>query len=949
MPIFKIPTFGYINKFSFFLSLQSQNLETVYKVILLCQFLFLYSQLTAQKAELTLYGKVVDEYTRKGLEFATVSLLSEQDKFYGIITNEEGVFKIRQIEPGCYKISISFVGYHLFTKELQLDQNDSLYFYLRPQSTELAEVVVTATESKGLNSRTQIDREAMNHRQPSSFSDLLSLLPGGMSSTPSLSSVSLVRLRQAGSGGDEYDISSLGTAFLIDGHRLPTDANMQKVAQISSGTTDSHDNLEFANKGIDMRAISTDQIESVEIVRGLASVEYGDLTSGLIKINRKKGYTPWNARFKADQYAKLFALGKGIEFNEGRLTLNAGLDYTDARPDPRDDFSTYKRLTGSIRINKNWNFHEAQLSWGITADYTGSFDNQKSDPEVTLQKEDRYKSSYNAMSLGNTVVVRFPDRKSLKRIEFNTFLSFQKDQIKQTKFVQLDRDRVIPNSLQEGEHDGEILPYKYTAHLLVDGQPFMASAKLKANLEISGANVLHQILVGTEWSMDKNYGRGQVYDINRPLNPTTSLRPTVFRDIPAGHKYAIFAEDHIRIPIGYHQLEVLGGIRGSMLLNLSSSYRIQNKMYVDPRISAQWNFPHIGQNKPLSISLSGSIGWQTKMPTLQQLHPYHYYSDVMQLNYYSLNPDFKRIHILTYVIDPTNYRLQPASNRKWEIKMDFSYQKSQLTITYFKERLNSGFRSSTISQPYIYKKYDPSSIDDSQLQGPPDLANMTWQPDTILGNHSKITNGSFLGKEGVEFQFISPRFELLKTKLTINGAWFRTTYKNSEPVFYAVNKIINNIQVNDKYLGYYDWTDGSEKQQFNTTFILDTYFKQLGLTFSIGAECMWFNSSRRFKQNGMPVAYMDVTGVMHPYTAEDQKDTYKQWLVKTFNDELFKKTTEPFYMYVNFKASKNFGKFLNLSFYVDRILDYSPNYESNGYTIRRNVNPYFGMEITLKL
>lgn len=515
--------------------------------------------------------------------------------------------------------------------------------------------------------------------------------------------------------------------------------------------------------------------------------------------------------------------------------------------------------------------------------------------------------------------------------------------------MQLDRDRVIPNSIVEGEHDGEILPYKYTAHLLVDGQPFRASAKLKANLEISGENILHRILIGTEWSMDKNYGRGQVYDINRPLNPTTSLRPTTFRDIPAGHKYAVFAEDHIRVPIGYHQLEVIGGIRGSMLFNLSSRYRIQNKMYFDPRISAQWNFPGIGQSKTLYVSISGSIGWQTKMPTLQQLHPYYYYSDIMQLNYYNLNPDFKRINILTHITDPTNYHLKPASNRKGEIKMDLSYQKSQLTVTYFKEFLNSGFRNSTITQPYIYKKYDPSSIDDSQLQGPPDLADISWQPDTILGNHSRVTNGSFLGKEGIEFQFISPRLEGLKTKLTINGAWFRTTYKNSEPVFYAVNKIVNNTPINDKYLGYYDWIDGSEKQQFNTTFILDTYFKPLGLTLSLWIECMWFNSSRRFKQNGRPIAYMDVTGVMHPYTEEDQKDTYKQWLIKTFNDELFKKTTEPFYMYVNFKASKDFGKFLNLSLYVDRILDYSPDYDSNGYTIRRNVNPYFGMEITLKL
>lgn len=54
-------------------------------------------------------------------------------------------------------------------------------------------------------------------------------------------------------------------------------------------------------------------------------------------------------------------------------------------------------------------------------------------------------------------------------------------------------------------------------------------------------------------------------------------------------------------------------------------------------------------------------------------------------------------------------------------------------------------------------------------------------------------------------------------------------------------------------------------------------------------------------------------------------------------------------MYLNFKASKDFGKYLNLSLFVDRILDYTPDYDSNGYTIRRNINPYFGMELNFRL
>lgn len=54
-------------------------------------------------------------------------------------------------------------------------------------TTLLHEVVVTATAGKGVEaSVSRIDRDAMRHLQPTSFTDLLSLLPGGSSRTPDM-------------------------------------------------------------------------------------------------------------------------------------------------------------------------------------------------------------------------------------------------------------------------------------------------------------------------------------------------------------------------------------------------------------------------------------------------------------------------------------------------------------------------------------------------------------------------------------------------------------------------------------------------------------------------------------------------------------------------------------------------------------------------------------------
>lgn len=85
----------------------------------------------------------------------------------------------------------------------------------------MQEVIVTARESHGMTSSSIIDRKAMEHLQPSSFSDLLELLPGGRSADPALNQVNPIRLREAGEGSSssDYDVASRGVAFSSTVHR----------------------------------------------------------------------------------------------------------------------------------------------------------------------------------------------------------------------------------------------------------------------------------------------------------------------------------------------------------------------------------------------------------------------------------------------------------------------------------------------------------------------------------------------------------------------------------------------------------------------------------------------------------------------------------------------------------------------------------------------------------
>lgn len=101
-------------------------------------------------------------------------------------------------------------------------------------------------------------------------------------------------------------------------------------------------------------------------------------------------------------------------------------------------------------------------------------------------------------------------------------------------------------------------------------------------------------------------------------------------------------------------------------------------------------------------------------------------------------------------------------------------------------------------------------------------------------------------KEGVEWQMATKRFEMLKTRLTVNGAWFKTTYTNSDPMFRSnTTAVVDGTPVNDLYIGYYENKAGSVREQLNTNIMADTYIPKLALSFSLTAECMWFTSSNR--------------------------------------------------------------------------------------------------------
>lgn len=889
----------------------------------------------AQSARVEISARVVDKQSKEPIIGATVQ--TADSKRVSAVTDINGRFTLSL--PRGARIKISYIGYKTIVGAAR-----SGTYQMVSTVQSVNEVVVTARESRDLTATSIIGRQAIDHLQPSSFADLLELLPGGRAHDPNLSSPNTIRLREAGevgTGGANYATSSLGTQFVVDGAPVSTNANMQ---YLSSG-----DERSFVNQGVDMRSISTDDIEEVEIVRGIPSVEYGDLTSGLVKIKRKRGGNNLSARLKADMGSQLFYLGKSFEW-KNQTTLNVNVDYLNSHSDPRNTLENYKRVTFSARLGKRWETKRAYLNWANNADYTGSFDNDKTDPDLNEGAVDTYKQSYNRFAFMSAFSMRMRSKKSvLKDFSATLSASIDNDVSEHEKLVQLRRATIAATSMAEGESDATILPYTYMANHRAEGRPFNFFAKLNAKLQVPSRTVSNTLLLGANWNVDKNYGRGQVFDMTRPLSPGMSGRPRDISKIPANHTLSLYAEENLRTTLWGNTLELVAGLRGEQLLNLSAAYTMHGKTYWDPRANMGWTFPGfklLGQ--PSFVKLVAGVGQHTKFPTIEQLYPEPNYIDLVEMNYYNPDESLKRIYIMTYVIDPTNHALKPARNLKWELGLDFNVGGNRINLTYFREDMKSGFRSMTIFHPYDYKLYDTSGIDDTGLTAPPSLDGLPYTPTRELVGYSHYSNGSRTLKEGFEYTLTTQRFERIHTRLTINGAWFRTTYHNSQAAQSRPSEVVGNEQV--PFVGIYKDDEGFTNSQLNTNFTFDTDIPVLKLGFSLSAQFLWYTSNQRNYLSEYPDEYMDRNGEIHPWDNSLEEDPQLRYLVRNYTASMYKKNTIPMSMNLNLKVTKKlFDDRLMIAMFCNRIWDYTPDYTRDGYTIRRHVTPYFGLEMNIRL
>lgn len=380
-----------------------------------------------------LSGTVLDASNGDPLCGVVVKLGSD---YLWAVTDIDGKFTISGVQAGDYSVTFSCLGYvDSETKvDLRKDLTD-LTVKMNANSLALDEVVVTAQRAKdGLSTSHTLGRDALNHLQMSSMADMSALLPGGKTINPDLTTSNTLALR---SGGSTAGNAAFGTALEVDGVRMGNNANLSQMS------------------GVDTRSVAVENIESVEVITGVPSAEYGDLNSGMVKIHTKKGRTPYSVVFSVNPRTYQVSASKGFDLQKDRGVLNASLEWARATKKLTSPYESYSRRGLSLSYSNTFANH-LRFEAGASGNIGGM--NSKDDPDAFSGE---YQKVRDNTFRANAALTWMLNKSWITNLSFDASVNFQDNLSRTHKFNTYGSVQPSVHSELAGYYLADRLPLTY--------------------------------------------------------------------------------------------------------------------------------------------------------------------------------------------------------------------------------------------------------------------------------------------------------------------------------------------------------------------------------------------------------------------------------------------------------------------------------------------------------
>ena len=950
-------------------------------VIIFCQMAMLHAQ------QITIAGRVTDEETQKPIEFA--SILMKENGLWAI-TGADGSFHIKNIPAGKVVLTIQCLGYA--TRQIALDINKDiprLRINLKQENLKLDEVTVTAKrkDNESTTSYT-IDRAALDQQQLLNVSDIATLLPGGKTVNATLMSDNRMALR---SGSQEKGSPSFGTAIEVDGMRLDNNATAGETA------------------GASTRTISSSNIESIEIVTGIPSVEYGDLSNGVVKVNTRKGKSPFIVEGKLNQHTQQIALNKGFDLGSRSGVLNASFEHARSFSNAASPHTAYQRNILSLNYMNIFMRETTPLTLniGLTGNIGGY--NAEADPDNEL---DDYSKSRDNNLRAHFELNWLLNKKWITNLSLRGSLSTADR--KSEDYTHTNSATTLANlhAMEEGYFIATNYDSNPNAPIILgptgywhvkqfnDSKPINGSLRLKADWTRRFDKMMSRLMLGAEYTGSRNNGQGSYYD---DLRYAPTWREYRYDDLPALNNIALYAEEKVSIPTSkLSTLEITAGLRDDITIINGSEYGTVSSL--SPRFNGRYTFWKNRRKRVVSeLVLHAGWGKSVKLPSFQVLYPSPSYYDI---EVFRSPSTANNTTVSAWYTRPSKALYNP--DLKWQytnqtdIGIEMNIKGTRVSLSAFHHRTYNPYMATTGYTPFSYYYTPVSALEGLTI--PTDGRTYTIDPTTgtvtvssadgssaVVPNNerrfylsnTRYINASPLDRYGLEWIIDFKQFKALNTSLRFDGNYYY--YKSEDETLFASMHNSNTKMTGTgepyQYIGWYRGTNGTSTAQtsiangaisktlnLNTT--ITTHIPKIRLIMALRIESTLYSYRKNLS---------NFEGDVYPeyYTTWDAPDTKIPFAEKfqwakdndaTLYNDLQNLVVHPNTAYVmnanrisayysaNLSVTKEIGDHVSISFYANNFFNNMKTVHSSQTDLDASLfsssyipSYYYGLSLRLKL
>lgn len=830
----------------------------------------------------------------------------------GCSSDLNGYFRV-PVETGTIVFAVSYMGYKTYQDTVTLTPGETRTVTVRLEIDyfQIGDVVVLAERElmpHAMETSTRISSGDIEHIQASSLGDIMQLVPGQRFENPGMSRKKQASVRTNVSDNDAEKNEFFGTQIIIDNIPLSNNANLQLDTKT---TTPSGDLLTTENSGIDMRQIPADNLEEVEVVRGIPSVKYGDLTSGIVNVKTRSGNQSASLKIKYNFNNQEANLGGGFNLFGQQVDYNA--NYAHSVRNIRIPEENYSRIAGQIGMTSVLLDNILTLKNRIY--YIRAFDERELRPD-DLYYTVKYNRDFTLRYNNQTTYIL----SMMQKIDFNFAVNMTRQNSFRRQLISTDHT-YVSDRMTEGWQEG-IFVQNYMSELEVKGRAWNIYGDLSYNQELVINRTTHTILAGMTWRLEYNDGEGRIYN---PLQPPTVTdnrrdRPRPYDDIPGLSTTSLYVEDKIS---------------GHFLMDYQFNLGVRYEMYGKNAIGSTHHGASLNPRINLMLSpfentrFRFGFGRTSKSPSLAMLYPNPIYFDVDDINDIISN----RVVVSTYIYSPENPDLQNSVQNKVEASFDQRIGNLGFSVTAFNNVTEHGF-AATLSRSIFEYKYDRDD---------PDMPVI----DSVFTTYSAWENSLTTWSRGIEASIQTRPVTPLNLQLRMEGSYTYTTSEKENAFDYATTYRYD-PELNERVKPYW-YPITMEADRFLINYILDFRLKELGAWATIIAQQVVFDRDRFLGlDDSLAVGYLTPEGNRVLLSNEEGIA-----FIRSQPDYNYRTENRKNIWVFNFRATKGLGKNTRVSFFVNNFLNSHPLYQRKRTPtesfIKQNPDLYFGLELSVQV